>query len=102
MLSLWTLLWLCKTFTTRLKNYHNDSNINYLLRKENTNQTISRALGTVKIPSILKPRGLFREYGKRPDGMSVVPKSRGQCLVWDTYAASQSNNMLLILELPLN
>lgn len=62
-------------------------------RHATVNQCIKRALGTIDIPSILEPCGLLREDGKRPDGMSVVPWSRGQCLVWDytcsdTFAAS--------------
>jgi hypothetical protein len=62
-------------------------------RHSTVNNCIKRALGTVEIPSILEPCGLLREDGKRPDGMTIVPWSKGQCLVWDytcvdTYAAS--------------
>ena len=36
-----------------------------------------------KIPSHLDPSGLYRSDGKRPDGESVVPRTRGKILVWD-------------------
>lgn len=33
--------------------------------------------------STLEPSGLFRNDGKRPDGLSLVPWHRGQHLAWD-------------------
>ena len=41
------------------------------------------ALVSAKIPSQLEPAGLFRSDGKGPDGMTIVPWSCGQLLVWD-------------------
>ena len=38
---------------------------------------------TAKVPSRLEPSGLLRSDGKRPDGMTIIPWSRGQLLVWD-------------------
>ena len=43
---------------------------------------------------MLEPSGLDREDGKRPDGITVYPYSRGRCLIWDatcvnTFASSK-------------
>ena len=42
---------------------------------------------------MLEPSGLDRGDGKRPDGITVYPYSRGRCLIWDamcinTFASS--------------
>ena len=47
------------------------------------NDLIKRALATANVPSMLEPTGLTRRDGKRPDGLTLVPWSRGRCLVWD-------------------
>ncbi|MEL6816546.1 MAG: hypothetical protein AAFP03_17310, partial [Cyanobacteria bacterium J06598_3] len=57
------------------------------------NDIIRRSLQSAGLPSILEPSGLDRGDGKRPDGMSIFPFSKGKSLVWDatcvnTYAAS--------------
>ncbi|CAK9302592.1 unnamed protein product [Gordionus sp. m RMFG-2023] len=52
-------------------------------RHTNCNDIILRALKSAGIPSRLEPTGIFRSDGKRPDGMSLIPWSRGQLLVWD-------------------
>ena len=49
-----------------------------------------------EIPSRLEPTKLCRSDDKRPDGVSTMPWSRGQCLAWDftcpdTLAASHLN-----------
>src|SRR5664279_86726 len=51
------------------------------------------ALTTAEIPSRLEPRGLARDDGKRPDGVTSMPWKNGRCLMWDvtcpdTLAAS--------------
>ena len=43
---------------------------------------------------MLEPSGLDRGDGKRPDGITVNPYSRGRCLIWDatcvnTFASSK-------------
>lgn len=53
------------------------------VRHQVMNQTIKRSLVTSKIPATLEPIGLYRDDGKRPDGMSLIAWSRGRCLVWD-------------------
>jgi hypothetical protein len=57
------------------------------------NDIIKRALCAAQIPSTLEPLGLFRDDGKRPDGLTMIPWHSGRCLVWDftcpdTLAAS--------------
>lgn len=52
-------------------------------RHSEANQIISRALSTAGYPSTLEPLGLSRNDGKRPDGVSHVPWTRGLSLAWD-------------------
>jgi hypothetical protein len=40
-------------------------------------------LTSIHVNSTLKPNGLSRDDGKRPDGMTLVPWINGQPLVWD-------------------
>jgi hypothetical protein len=40
-------------------------------------------LTSIHVNSTLEPNGLSRGDGKRPDGMTLVPWSKGQPLVWD-------------------
>lgn len=62
-------------------------------RHAELNNIIKRALATANIPTRLEPPGLFREDGKRVDGISLIPWHKGKTLVWDatctdTYAPS--------------
>ncbi|CAH2210161.1 jg9423 [Pararge aegeria aegeria] len=41
------------------------------------NDIVRRALASASIPTQLEPPGLFRDDGKRPDGMTIVPWSMG-------------------------
>ena len=52
-------------------------------RHNSINDIIARALRSAEIPSVLEPQGCSREDGKRPDGMTLIPWSRGRSLVWD-------------------
>ena len=57
------------------------------------NDIIHRSLVSAKVPSRLEPAGLRGSDGKRPDGMTIIPWSRGWLLVWgatccDVFAAS--------------
>ena len=57
------------------------------------NDIIHRALSAAKVPSHLEPAGMYRSYGKRPDGITMVPWEQGKLLVWDatcTYAFAPS------------
>jgi hypothetical protein len=44
---------------------------------------INRSLTYIHVNSILEPNGLSRDDGKRPDGMTLVPRIKDQRLVWD-------------------
>ena len=40
-------------------------------------------MSRAQIPSTKEPTGLSRSDGKRPDGATMIPWARGQCLTWD-------------------
>ena len=48
------------------------------------NDVVRRGLSAAGIPSMLEQSDLDRGDGKRPDGITVYPYSRGRCLIWDT------------------
>lgn len=52
-------------------------------RHTELNSILQNALQTAMIPSKKEPSGLFRDDGKRVDGITLVPWSRGQMLAWD-------------------
>ena len=57
------------------------------------NGIIKAALNAAEVPCRLEPRGLTRDDGKRPDGVTTMPWKDGRCLMWDvtcpdTLAAS--------------
>ncbi|KAF2878652.1 hypothetical protein ILUMI_27520 [Ignelater luminosus] len=52
-------------------------------RHNELNDIFKRSLSSMGMPCLLEPGGLVRDDGKRPDGMTLVPRSRGQHLVWD-------------------
>ena len=54
---------------------------------------LKEALGSAHLAAVREPLGLFRMDGKCPDGLTLIPLSRGQSLVWDytcayTFASS--------------
>lgn len=52
-------------------------------RHAQINDTFARALRVAGIPCIREPTGLHRDDGKRPDGLTLIPYSKGKALVWD-------------------
>jgi hypothetical protein len=52
-------------------------------RHTEINFIINRCLTSIHVNSNLEPNGPFRDDGKRPDGMTLVPWIKGQPLVWD-------------------
>ena len=52
-------------------------------RHQQVNDLLKRALGSAQATAILEPPGLARKDGKRPDGLTLIPWSRGRSLVWD-------------------
>jgi hypothetical protein len=62
-------------------------------RRAEINSIINQSLTSIHVISVLERNGLSRDDGKRPDGMTLVPWSKGQPLVWnvavgDTLAVS--------------
>jgi len=47
------------------------------------NNIYSHAFSSTDIPNIIQPPGISRVDGKRPDGMTLIPWSRGKSLIWD-------------------
>jgi len=65
-------------------------------RHSSINDIIKRALVSAEVPAILEPPGIFRNDGKRADGLTLIPWKMGKPLVWDatcsdTMAASYLN-----------
>ena len=54
-----------------------------LPRHAQVNDLIKRALQSAHIPTVLEPKGVTRDDGKRPDGMTNFPWSKGKNMVWD-------------------
>lgn len=52
-------------------------------RHNSINDIIRRAFTSVSVAATLEPRGLMRDDGKRPDGMTLIPWKMGRPLVWD-------------------
>ena len=70
------------------------------LRHNAVNDLIKRALTSANVPSMLEPRSLSRDDGKRPDGVTVLPWANGRCMVWDftcpdTLATSYLNRAVI-------
>ncbi|KAJ4428389.1 hypothetical protein ANN_24409 [Periplaneta americana] len=53
-------------------------------RHTSLNDIIKRSLTSCGIPSLLEPPGISRADGKRPDGLTLIPWSRGKSLIWDS------------------
>lgn len=47
------------------------------------NDIIRRALISAKVPAVLEPVGINRTDGKRPDGLTLIPWTKGRSLIWD-------------------
>ena len=55
-------------------------------RHATLNSLIKQTLGSLDLPSMLQPRGLYRTDGKRPDSVTMIPWEMGKQLVWDVTA----------------
>ena len=53
------------------------------LRHSLANDIIARSFRSADTPVTLEPTGMLRSDGKRPDGVTMIPWSRGRTLVWD-------------------
>ena len=64
-------------------------------RHATLNSLIKQTLGSLGLPSMLEPRGLYRTDGKRPDGVTTISREMGKQLVWDvTVVDAQSPSRL--------
>jgi hypothetical protein len=61
------------------------------------NNLVKKTLQRVNIPAILEPRGLSRSDGKRPDGVTLIPWSRGKAMVWDVTVTDTFCNSNIIV-----
>lgn len=62
---------------------------------------LRRALGGAGLDSVLEPAGLDRGDGRRPDGMTLFPFSRGKSLVWDA-TCSDTFSATAVIQSALN
>ncbi len=53
------------------------------IRHRLVNDVIARSFRSAEVPADLEPQGLLRGDGKRPDGATLIPWSRGKHAVWD-------------------
>ena len=47
------------------------------------NSLKKQTLGSLDLPSLLEPHGLYQTDGKRPDVVTMIPWEMGKQLVWD-------------------
>ena len=59
------------------------------------NDTLSRALRSAGVLCMLEPTGLTQEDGNRPDGLTLIPFSRGRALVWDATVTDSLSSYLV-------
>ena len=52
-------------------------------RNATHNSLIKKTLGSLDLPPMLQPRGLYRTNDERPDGVTMTPLEIGKQLVWD-------------------
>ena len=52
-------------------------------RHATLNSLIKQTLGSLDLPSLLEPRGLYQTDGKRPDSVTMTPWEMRKQLVWD-------------------
>ena len=54
-----------------------------LTRHNHLNDIVLRSLTRAKILATRDSADLLRSDGKRPDGLTLIPRREGRCLVWD-------------------
>jgi len=54
-----------------------------IIRHQALNDLIARSVSAADVPVIKEPSGLLRSDGKRPGGLSLVPRQSGKALCWD-------------------
>ncbi|KAF2884083.1 hypothetical protein ILUMI_22089 [Ignelater luminosus] len=72
--------------SNKIRKIRNPKGSGRFSRHNELNGILKRSLSLMNMPCSLECGELVRDDGKRPDGMTHVPWSRGQHLVWDvTY-----------------
>jgi hypothetical protein len=66
-----------------------------LPRHSELNSIIQRVFSSIHIPATLEPTNLSRDDGKRPDGATLTPWSKGQRLIWDVTCVDTLANSYL-------
>ena len=59
-----------------------------IVRHNVMNDIIFRSLSSAGIPASKEPTGLARLDGKRPDGLTLVPRQGGKPVTWDITVVS--------------
>ena len=62
------------SFTKSAGRFSRHATFNFLMKQ---------TLGSLDLPSMLEPRGLYRTDDKRPDGLTMIPWEMGKHLLWD-------------------
>jgi len=55
----------------------------WIPRHNAVNNIFHHTFSSAGIPNITQPPGISRNDGKRPDGMTLIPWSRGKSILWD-------------------
>ena len=58
-----------------------------IARHQALNDVVARAFASAGVPVTKEPVGLVMQYGKRPDGLTLIPWQRGKPLTWDVTVA---------------
>lgn len=66
-------------------------------RHRELNAVIARATASANILAPLEPSGLSRDDGKRPDGITLTPWTKGPCLAWYARCVDTSANSYINL-----
>ena len=76
---------------------NNNNNNGYFKCYFSGEHIIKCALSSAGYNAVLEPVGLDRGDGKRPDGMTVFPFSRGKCHIWDSKCVNSFHPSALTL-----
>ena len=68
-------------------------------RHQTSNKALQEALKSAGVPSTLDPRGILRDDGNRPDGVSLLPWCRGRVVAF-THRLAHSNSRLVTSDRP--
>jgi len=58
-----------------------------IARHQALNDVVARAFVSAGVPVTKEPVGFARQDGKRPEGLTLIPRQRGKPLTWDVTVA---------------